>query len=50
MRSTGEHHQIAGLFFLDGSLFPTGLGVPPQISIDTFARHLCPHVVARLDA
>ena len=47
VKSTGEHHQIAGLFVLDGSLFPTSIGVPPQISIYTFARHLVRHVVAR---
>jgi choline dehydrogenase-like flavoprotein len=31
----------------DGSLFPTSLGGPPQISIYAFALHLAPHVVAR---
>ena len=40
VKSTGEHHQVRGLFVLDGSIFPTSLGVPPQISIYTFARHL----------
>ena len=47
VKSTGEHHQIRGLFVLDGSLFPTSLGVPPQISIYSFSRHLCPHVLAQ---
>jgi len=45
--STGEHHQLRGLFVSDGSLFPTSLGGPPQISIYAFALHLAPHVVAR---
>jgi choline dehydrogenase-like flavoprotein len=45
--STGEHHGVHGLFVLDGSLFPTSLGAPPQISIYTFARHLAKHAVAR---
>jgi choline dehydrogenase-like flavoprotein len=45
--STGEHHQIRGLFVLDGSLFPTSLGGPPQISIYAFAHHLAPHAAAR---
>jgi choline dehydrogenase-like flavoprotein len=45
--SRGEHHQLRGLFVADGSLFPTSLGVPPQISIYAFALHLAPHVVAR---
>jgi choline dehydrogenase-like flavoprotein len=43
--STGEHHQTRGLFVLDGSLFPTSLGGPPQISIYAFALHLAHHAV-----
>ncbi len=46
VRSTGEHHQLRGLFVADGSLFPTSLGAPPQISIYAFALHLAPHFVA----
>jgi choline dehydrogenase-like flavoprotein len=45
--STGEHHQLGGLFVADGSLFPTSIGVPPQISIYSFALHLAPHIIAR---
>jgi len=45
--STGEHHQLRGLFVSDGSLFPTSLGGPPQISIYSFALHLAPHMVQR---
>jgi choline dehydrogenase-like flavoprotein len=48
VRSTGEHHRIEGLFVLDGSLFPTSIGGPPQIGIYALARHLAPNVVARL--
>ena len=47
VRSTGEHHQIRRLFVLDGSVFPSSLGVPPQLSIYTMARHLSPFVAAR---
>jgi choline dehydrogenase-like flavoprotein len=47
VRSTGEHHQLRGLFVSDGSLFPTSLGGPPQISIYAFALHLAPHVIER---
>jgi choline dehydrogenase-like flavoprotein len=47
VKSTGEHHRIRGLFVLDGSLFPTSIGVPPQISIYAFARHLAKHAVER---
>jgi choline dehydrogenase-like flavoprotein len=44
--SRGEHHQVRGLFVVDGSLFPTSIGVPPQISIYAFALHLAPHCIA----
>jgi choline dehydrogenase-like flavoprotein len=30
----------------DGSIFPTSIGVPPQIGIYSFALHLAPHYVA----
>ncbi|MBI2388777.1 MAG: GMC family oxidoreductase [Deltaproteobacteria bacterium] len=46
VRSTGEHHHVRGVFVADGSLFPTSLGGPPQISIYAFAEHLSPHIVA----
>jgi choline dehydrogenase-like flavoprotein len=45
VRSTGEHHQVRGLFVADGGLFPTSLGGPPQISIYAFAMHGARHVV-----
>lgn len=44
--SRGEHHQVTSLFVADGSLFPTSLGGPPQISIYAFALHLAPNVIA----
>jgi choline dehydrogenase-like flavoprotein len=47
VRSTGEHHQVRGLFVADGSLFPTSIGGPPQISIYAFAQHLAPHMIER---
>jgi choline dehydrogenase-like flavoprotein len=47
VRSTGEHHHLRGLFVADGSLFPTSIGVPPQISIYAFALHLSPHAIER---
>jgi len=50
VRSTGEHHQVRGLFVADGSLFPTSLGGPPQIGIYGFALHLSPHMVERARA
>jgi choline dehydrogenase-like flavoprotein len=48
--ATGEHHHLRGLFALDGSLFPTSLGAPPQISIYAFALHLAKHAVGRARA
>jgi choline dehydrogenase-like flavoprotein len=47
VRSTGEHHQLRGLFVADGSLFPTSIGAPPQMSIYAFALHLAPHAIDR---
>ncbi len=47
VNSQGEHHQLRGLFVADGSLFPTSIGGPPQISIYAFAQHLSPHIIAR---
>ncbi len=47
VRSTGEHHQVRGLFVADGSLFPTSIGGPPQISIYAFSLHLSPHMIER---
>ena len=44
--SRGEHHFVKGLFVSDGSLFPTSLGGPPQISIYSFAHHLAPPPIA----
>lgn len=31
--SFGRHHQVEGLYIFDGSVFPTSLGVNPQVSI-----------------
>ena len=45
--SEGRHHHLRGLWVADGSLFPTSIGGPPQISIYAFALHLAPHVIAR---
>lgn len=42
--SAGQHHAVKGLFVCDGSIFPTALGGPPQISIYGFARHFAPGV------
>jgi choline dehydrogenase-like flavoprotein len=36
--SRGRHHQIENLWIADGSVFPTSLGVNPQVSIYAHAR------------
>lgn len=38
--SDGAHHHVRGLFVADGSLFPTSIGVPPQISIYAMGLHV----------
>lgn len=42
----GQHHQLAGLWVADGSLFPTSIGGPPQIPIYTFARRVARAIAA----
>ncbi|HVV51297.1 MAG TPA: GMC family oxidoreductase, partial [Polyangia bacterium] len=36
--SRGRHHQLENLWIADGSVFPTGLGVNPQLSIYAHAH------------
>lgn len=38
--SRGKHHHLEGLFVADGSLFPTSIGVPPQLSIYAMGLHV----------
>jgi choline dehydrogenase-like flavoprotein len=38
--SNGAHHELAGLWVCDGSLFPESIGVPPQLSIYALALHV----------
>ncbi len=44
----GRHHQVAGLYVADGSLFPTSIGGPPQLTIYAAGRKIARHVVADL--
>jgi choline dehydrogenase-like flavoprotein len=44
--SRGRHHRIAGLWVADGSLFPSSIGVPPQLSIYALGLHVGNHIVA----
>ncbi|APR85220.1 Hypothetical protein A7982_10569 [Minicystis rosea] len=38
--SEGRHHHLRGLWIADGSLFPTSIGVPPQLSIYALGLHV----------
>jgi choline dehydrogenase-like flavoprotein len=38
VNSRGRHHEIENLWVVDGSIFPTSLGVNPQLSIYAHAR------------
>jgi len=44
--ANGRHHRIRGLYVCDGSLFPTSIGGPPQISIYALARRVARAVLA----
>jgi choline dehydrogenase-like flavoprotein len=44
--SSGERHGVRGLYVVDGSLFPTGLGVNPQATIMAFATMITERMVA----
>lgn len=38
--SRGKHHHLEGLWIADGSLFPSSIGVPPQLSIYAMGLHV----------
>lgn len=38
--SDGKHHHLDGLWVADGSLLPTSIGVPPQLSIYALGLHV----------
>ncbi len=48
--SNGNHHQIENLTVIDGSLFPTSLGVNPQLSIYAIAAKLASQLAAEMNA
>lgn len=45
-----ETHDVPGLFVVDGSIFPSSLGVNPQQSIMAFALHAAAHLIKHRDA
>ncbi|MGZ6142030.1 MAG: FAD-dependent oxidoreductase [Myxococcales bacterium] len=46
-KPTGETHEVENLFVADGSLFPTALGVNPQITILALATGIARDIVRR---
>lgn len=38
--SRGRHHHLSGLWVSDGSLLPSSIGVPPQLSIYALGLHV----------
>jgi choline dehydrogenase-like flavoprotein len=42
-----RHHRIENLYVIDGSVFPTSLGVNPQESIYGLARLMATRLAAR---
>jgi choline dehydrogenase-like flavoprotein len=44
--SDGRHHHLEGLWIADGSLFPSSIGVPPQMSIYAMGLHVGRQLVA----
>lgn len=49
LKPTLETHDIPGLFVADGSIFPSSLGVNPQLSIMAFSRHAAHQLIASRD-
>jgi len=45
---SGRHHQLANLYVLDGSLFPTSIGANPQLSIYGIVAKLADGLAATL--
>jgi len=50
VNSLGEHHQLENLTVIDGSLFPTSLGVNPQLTIYTMAAKFASQLAKKLKA
>jgi choline dehydrogenase-like flavoprotein len=46
--ASGRHHQLANLYVLDGSLFPTSIGANPQLSIYGIVAKLADGLAATL--
>jgi choline dehydrogenase-like flavoprotein len=46
VNARGRHHDIENLWIADGSVFPTSLGVNPQLTIYALARLFATEIVA----
>ena len=46
--SRGRHHELENLWIVDGSVFPTSLGVNPQLSIYAHARLFTSEIIKDL--
>ena len=46
VRSDLRHHQVENLYIVDGSVFPTGLGVNPSLTIYGLATHAAKGIAA----
>jgi choline dehydrogenase-like flavoprotein len=46
--SRGRHHELENLWIVDGSVFPTSLGVNPQLSIYAHARLFTSEIIKEL--
>jgi choline dehydrogenase-like flavoprotein len=50
VNSRGRHHELENLWITDGSIFPTSLGVNPQLSIYAHARLFATEIARTKDA
>lgn len=50
VNSRGRHHHVAGLYVVDGSLFPTSIGGPPQMSIYAFSMRTSRYLIEDMRA
>jgi choline dehydrogenase-like flavoprotein len=48
--SRGRHHELENLWIVDGSVFPTSLGVNPQLSIYAHSRLFTSEIIKELPA
>jgi choline dehydrogenase-like flavoprotein len=47
--SRGRHHELENLWIADGSVFPTALGINPQLAIYGISRLFASEIIKRFD-